>query len=231
MLFVTFPNVLTLNKNWNELICMTKRTTQTLFSNGGGRWVLQLHNNKVMFAHALQQIQWETTFSLWLMYRTIWNVALMKDDKTNFRYYWNKVKRTGHTLRSDFLKSSLEGVKRGDKKWWNITKQLSWLKMNDNNLHSMANTITNGDMGQLANKINQTFKSVSEDLALLVTAQPQQYDIPDECIVSMDDVERRLMKVQISKAWGPDYIPNWVLCDFAECLAKPLWVIFNASFH
>ncbi len=64
----------------------------------------------------------------------------------------------------------------------------------------MANTITNGDMGQLANKINQTFKSVFEDLALLVTAQPQQYDIPDECIVSMDDVERRLMKVKISKA-------------------------------
>ncbi len=130
----------------------------------------------------------------------------MKDDKANFRYYRNKVKRTGQTLRSDFLKLSIEGVKRGDKKWWNITKQLSGLKMDDNNLQSMANTITNGDMGQVANKINQTFKSISEDLAPLVNAQPQQYDIPDEYIVNVDDVERRLMKVLINKAFGPDYI-------------------------
>ncbi len=50
--------------------------------------------------------------------------------------------------------------------------------MNDSSLQSMVNTITNGDIGQLANKINQTFKSVSEDLTPLVTAQPQQYDIP-----------------------------------------------------
>ncbi len=46
----------------------------------------------------------------------------------------------------------------------------------------------------------------------------------------MDDVERRFMKVKISKASGPDYIPNRVLCDFAECLAKPLCAIFNVSF-
>ncbi len=95
----------------------------------------------------------------------------------------------------------------------------------------MVNTVTNGDMGQLANKISQTFKSVSEDCAPLVIAQPQQYDIATEYIVSMDDVERKLMKVKIGKACGLDYIPNWVLRDFAECLAKPLCSIFNASFH
>ncbi len=59
-------------------------------------------------------------------------------------------------------------------------------------------------MGQLANKINQIFMSVSEDVIHLVTAQPQQYDIPDEYIVSVDDVERRLIKVKISKACVPD---------------------------
>ncbi len=56
---------------------------------------------------------------------------LMKDDEVDFRYYRNKVKRTGQSLRSGFLKSSLEGIQRRDKKWWNITKQLSGLKMND----------------------------------------------------------------------------------------------------
>ncbi len=95
----------------------------------------------------------------------------------------------------------------------------------------MANDITHGGMGQLTNKINQTFKSVCEDIAPLVTAQPQQSDKPAEYIVNVDDVERRLMKIKISKACQPDYIPNWVLCDFAECLAKPLCAIFNASFH
>ncbi len=49
-------------------------------------------------------------------------------------------------------------------------------------------------MDQLTNKINlhQTFKSVSEDLAPLVTAQPQQYGIPPDYTVNMDDVERKL---------------------------------------
>ncbi len=79
------------------------------------------------------------------------------------------------------------------------TKQLSGLKMNDNTLQSMANTITNGNMVQLALKISETFRSVTEDLAPLVTTQPQQYGTPAEYIVSMDDVERRLMKVKIRR--------------------------------
>ncbi len=83
-----------------------------------------------------QDKPWVTSYYLDLIAKR--QIALMKDDKANIRYYRNKVKRTGQTLRSDFLKSSLEGVKRGDKKWWNITKQLSGLKMNDNSLQSMA---------------------------------------------------------------------------------------------
>ena len=77
-------------------------------------------------------------------------------------------------------------------------------------------------MGLLANNINQTFKSVTKDLVPLVTTQTQQYNIPAEYIVSVDDVERRLMKVRIDKACGPDYVPNWVLRDLPQCLAKSL---------
>ena len=53
--------------------------------------------------------------------------------------------------------------------------------------------------------------------------------IPDEYIISVLEVEKQLMSVNISKAPGPDQIPNWVLHDFPGYLAPPICAIFNSS--
>ncbi len=37
------------------------------------------------------------------------------------------------------------------------------------------------------------------------------------------------MKVKVSKAVGPDMIPNWVLCDLCSLISGTVCAIFNSS--
>ena len=42
-------------------------------------------------------------------------------------------------------------------------------------------------------------------------------------------VERKLSRISIHKAPGPDGLPNWILRDFCSQLSGPVCAIFNAS--
>ena len=81
--------------------------------------------------------------------------------------------------------------------------------------------------------INRFFQSVSADLPKpdksLLPPKDHNELIPDQYIISVSDVEKQLMKVQISKVPGPDGIPNWVLHDFAGILASPVSAVYNSS--
>ena len=44
----------------------------------------------------------------------------------------------------------------------------------------------------------------------------------------MQDVENRLMHIDISKAAGPDVLSNCILRDFAPLLSQPICAVFNA---
>ena len=64
--------------------------------------------------------------------------------------------------------------------------------------------------------------------------KPQQhidtdFQIPDKYIISVQEVQRNLQQIKTKKAIGPDYLPNWLLKDFANVLAAPITSIFNAS--
>ena len=54
--------------------------------------------------------------------------------------------------------------------------------------------------------------------------------LPDKYCVSVDDVDMKLMAIQLRKGTGPDGIPNWVLRDVAGFLAAPIASIFNSPF-
>ena len=43
------------------------------------------------------------------------------------------------------------------------------------------------------------------------------------------EFERRLSRINVHKAPGPDGLPNWLLKDFASLISDPLAAIFNAS--
>ena len=99
-------------------------------------------------------------------------------------------------------------------------------------LIQMANTLCGGNQEELANSINVFFQSVSAHLPPLTSTSRFFYagsNIPDEYTISVDMLERQLMKLEVYKATGPDSIPAWLLRDFAPLVAPPLCAIFNSS--
>jgi len=58
---------------------------------------------------------------------------------------------------------------------------------------------------------------------------PPPDTVPDEFTIGLADVERKLSRVKVHKAPGPDGLPNWLLRDFSSHLAGPVCAIFNAS--
>ncbi len=57
----------------------------------------------------------------------------------------------------------------------------------------------------------------------------QFLNTPCEYYIPVELVERRLERAKISKASGPDSIPNWLLKNFSAEFATPVASIFNAS--
>ena len=53
--------------------------------------------------------------------------------------------------------------------------------------------------------------------------------IPDEFIISAEEAEKQLLNIKVSKAVGPDNIPNWILKDLSGIIARPVCAIFNSS--
>jgi hypothetical protein len=83
----------------------------------------------------------------------------------------------------------------------------------------------------LVNRINEAFISVIKDCPPLPEDFNLSTDNEEPIIVSETTVERILRAISVSKASGPDELPNWVLKSFSDILAPAITDIFNASFH
>lgn len=85
-------------------------------------------------------------------------------------------------------------------------------------------------MEKLANNINSFFKSVSSDL-VPITGRKYTYDgpVPIEYQRTVEQIQKLLMQVKVSKAPGPDGIPNWILRDCAALIASPVCALFNPA--
>ena len=98
-------------------------------------------------------------------------------------------------------------------------------------LEPLAKSTCVENMGTLANKINAFFQSVAAHLPPLTEDSPfltPECDVPDKYIISVDEVEKQLSRLNPRKATGPDKIPAWVLQDFAPFLSAPLCAVFNS---
>ncbi len=58
--------------------------------------------------------------------------------------------------------------------------------------------------------------------------QPTEHT-PSQYMISLGTVEKRLMKVNVFKAVGPDMMPNTVLRDLCSLISGPVCAIFNSS--
>ena len=84
-------------------------------------------------------------------------------------------------------------------------------------------------MAELATAINEFFASVSENMTPLSVPPIHTEPLPACYTISVGEVERELMSVNIKKVRGPDNIPNWILRDLTPYLAGPTTAIFNTS--
>ena len=88
----------------------------------------------------------------------------------------------------------------------------------------------------LAIIINKAFLSPirSSILSLLITSDfplTAQLHNPAALVVSNESVYKKLMKLNRSKAHGPDGIPGWLLKENADLLAAPIADILNSSYR
>jgi hypothetical protein len=150
--------------------------------------------------------------------------------------YWalkNKVNRLSVRLRAGYYNTHVSDLSTtSSKHWWASINSLMGRNQKSNAMTNLANQLTDGDDHALANRINSTFQSVSSTLPKLIpTHQSPASLLPDKYCVSVEEVEKKLLKIQPHKACGPDGIPNWVYRDFAGYLAAPIASIFNSSFR
>ena len=80
----------------------------------------------------------------------------------------------------------------------------------------------------LVNKINSNFVGITDHFPALCQRAHMRY-VPDESLISEDQAYFSLSSIQISKAAGPDNIPNRLLKDFALGLALLVCDIYKQS--
>jgi hypothetical protein len=79
------------------------------------------------------------------------------------------------------------------------------------------------DVKSLANSINDIFVDLTNDFEPLTPSGPPLY-VPEDSLVTQREVYHALSSINISKAVGPDNIPNKLLKDFAFELAPVIYL-------
>jgi hypothetical protein len=109
--------------------------------------------------------------------------------------------------------------------------EVTGLRATPAGLQGLANSACDGDTRQLGERVNTFFHSISSNFSPL---QESDFDhgphvIPDKYIISVEQVESRLQKLNPRKGMGPDGIPTWILREFAPLLSRPICAIYNSS--
>ncbi len=159
--------------------------------------------------------------------------AQKKQNKALFNHYRLRIKHATKYLRKCFVRSTMANLKTSNpRKWWKHTKQLQGQSGNkDELLKALAISKYDSDTKKLAERINATYQSVTNDLQPLdISKLPLcSNHIPSEYIISVNTVEKKLMKINTNKSVSPDAIPNWVLHDLFGIISAPVCAIFNSS--
>ena len=160
-------------------------------------------------------------------------INFLSGNNSMFCFYRNKVNRMRKQLKSQYVARAMGNLKKSNpKNWWKEIKSLMGNSTKCNNLDSIAQSLYDGDVLSLAENINTHFKNVSSHLSPLpILNHVCQQHIPDEFVITVQSVEKRLKNINISKASGPDDIPSWILKDLCFELAPPVCALWNSSFR
>lgn len=150
-----------------------------------------------------------------------------------FKFYRNRVNRERKRCKSNYYQRKLEDLKENEpKKWWSECKRLCGMSKPSKDIVA---TILPGsipsleDKHNLANKINMAFTEPQESYLPLSPAKRLDTLHANQPVVSPDVAEKQLSKLSVSKACGPDNVPNWILKEFSHILAEPVCMLINSS--
>ena len=147
---------------------------------------------------------------------------LRQGNKLMYNFYRNLVNREAKKLRRRYYTSQVERLATVDPgRWWKDVR--SFLGLNSTSIPISKST------DSTAEEINDFFQSVSADMSPLQPFSDTVSDIPERFLLDVDEVQRALFQLNRRKSPGPDGIPTWILCDFADVLAFPVTHIFNST--
>ena len=161
--------------------------------------------------------------------------ALMSGDNDRFNHYQNAVNRDRKTLRRKFFESRVSHLKKSKpNQWWSSVKKIAGMspacgsedvltKLNSLYLDSLSPR-------ELANKVNAAFTEPMKDFQPLVCPPSAKNTTSDVLQVSEFLVFNSLQQLNPNKSSGPDGVPNWLLRENADILARPVSFVLNSSF-
>ena len=119
--------------------------------------------------------------------------------------------------------------------WWREVEQLCGnARSSRPDLRSILRTNTSCTEQELVNRIDKALVSVMEDYTPLADDIFVPCDDDEPISVSVDQVAAKLKQISVSRAGGPDNLPNWVLKTYSDILA-PAFFFFsplkNPRFH
>ena len=158
-------------------------------------------------------------------------------DSIQFKFYRNVVNRKRKMCKAKCYETKVEQMKQSDpKSWWKEVKRLSGARNSSPCSllsHLDVDELESLPLSEVADYINHAQLEsldeyrLTEDIPKLPLEKDQ---LPEFLVVTEENVYTRLSHLNPAKAGGPNGIPNWVLREYAEFLAYPIFVILSASF-
>ena len=151
------------------------------------------------------------------LYKLLRNKVNRERKRCRMIYYKNKVQDLQHTKPRD---------------WWREVKQFCGTsKAARRDSRSILRTNTESSDQDLANEIMKAFVSVMDNYTPLSEDVCVLTDHDEPIVVDEESIAKKLRQINISRAGGPDGIPNWVLKTFSDILSPAITNIINASFR
>ena len=98
--------------------------------------------------------------------------AYTHNNEARYKRLRNEVNRMSRQLRKRFYAKKIEGLRTcNSTNWWRQTKRLTG-QVSKQDLAGLANELTEGNVQELAQRINATLINVSSDLTRLAAAEP-----------------------------------------------------------
>ena len=155
----------------------------------------------------------------------------------------NKVTNSIRFSRRLHYQSLINENKNNPKNMWKTINKVLDKGLNSTTIMQVKDgNKTVSDSKQIANALNSHFVNVGPRLASRIDNKPGDdplYHL-DTCIeetifqfkqVNENTVMKYIQNLKQGKSAGPDNIPTVILKDAADCICKPLTMIFNSSFR